>query len=56
MEFTGVSWRTCYAVVTSMAFTLGMCAIPLVAYLVNNWIYLGLATSLPALLIIPCSW
>ncbi|KAF0294957.1 Solute carrier family 22 member 21 [Amphibalanus amphitrite] len=56
MEFTGVSWRTTYAVGVSIAFTLGMCAIPLVAYLVNDWVYLGIATSLPALLIIPCLW
>ena len=56
MEFTGISWRTCYGVVVSIAFTLGMCTIPLVAYLVGDWVYLGLVTSLPALIMIPCFW
>lgn len=53
LEYVGPSWRTFVANMSiAIFFTFGACVLPWMAYFINNWRLLAIATSVPMLLVI----
>ncbi|XP_034826072.1 organic cation transporter 1-like [Maniola hyperantus] len=56
LELMPPATRTHTGIVVGMLFASGMCLLALLAFLLRDWFYLSLATSLPFILLYGCYW
>ncbi|KAL4717573.1 hypothetical protein ACJJTC_000722 [Scirpophaga incertulas] len=56
LELMPPQQRTYTGIVVGMLFASGMCLLALLAYLIRDWFYLSLATSLPFISLFGCYW